>query len=371
MQDFFLNHPNNKITPTISTEILTNSSSMIFHSNLKDYNCPPLVSLKSLAKELNINNLFVKDESERFGLNAFKVLGASYAVNHLLNNESNITTFCTATDGNHGRAVAWSARKENKKCIVYVPENTTNLRMNAISKEGAEVYKLKMNYEKTCDYAKKMSLENNWTLIQDTSWDNYEEIPSLIMSGYLTHFHELENQMELNYNSKIDIIFLQCGVGSWPAACIWYFLNKYRADRPKIVIVEPIESAGVFESFNLGYRSSPNGSYKTIMAGLNCGIPSKNGWNIIKNACDASIRISDDYVIEATNKYYYPSHDDIRIISGESGAAGLAGLLKVISDSTFDSLRKHINLNSSSNVLLFNTEGATDINNFNKIIKLN
>lgn len=371
MKDFFLNHPNNKIIPTISTEILANSSSMKFHTNLEDYNCPPLVSLKSLAKELKINNLFVKDESERFGLNAFKVLGASYAVNYLLNHESNITTFCTATDGNHGRAVAWSARKENKKCIVYVPENTTNLRMNAISKEGAEVYKLKMNYEKTCDYAKKMSLENNWTLIQDTSWENYEEIPSLIMSGYLTHFHELENQMELNYNSKIDIIFLQCGVGSWPASCVWYFLNKYKADKPKIVFVEPVESAGIFESLNLGYRSSPNGNYKTIMAGLNCGIPSKNGWDIIKNGCDASIIISDNYVIKAMNKYYYPKDNDVRIISGESGAAGLAGLLKVISDSTFDRLRKHINLNSSSNVLLFNTEGATDINDFNKIIKLN
>ena len=370
MKDFFLNHPNNKITPTISTKILENSSSMKFHINLEDYNCPPLVSLKSLAKELKINNLFVKDESERFGLNAFKVLGASYAVYQLLNTESDITTFCTATDGNHGRAVAWSASKENKKCVVYVPEDTTKLRMNAISKEGAEVYKLEMNYEKTCDYAKKMSLENNWTLIQDTSWDNYEEIPSLIMSGYLTHFHELENQMGLNYNCKIDIIFLQCGVGSWPASCIWYFLNKYKGDRPKIVIVEPLESAGIFESFNLGYRSSPNGNYKTIMAGLNCGIPSKNGWDIIKNGCDASIRISDDYVIKASRKYYYPNDRDKRIISGESGAAGLAGLLKIISDPTFDKLREHINFSSKSNILLFNTEGATDMHDFNQIIKL-
>ena len=139
MQDFFLNHPNNKITPTISTEILTNSSSMIFHSNLKDYNCPPLVSLKSLAKELNINNLFVKDESERFGLNAFKVLGASYAVNHLLNNESNITTFCTATDGNHGKALAWSSMMYNRKCVVYVPRNTSKLRIKGISSYGAKV----------------------------------------------------------------------------------------------------------------------------------------------------------------------------------------------------------------------------------------
>jgi diaminopropionate ammonia-lyase len=371
LQDFFLNHPNNKIIPSISTEVLANSNSMNFHTNLKDYNCTPFISLKSLAKELKINNLFVKDESQRFGLNAFKVLGASYAVYELLNTDSDITTFCTATDGNHGRAVAWSARKENIKCVVYVPEGTTNLRINAISKEGAEVYKLKMNYEKTCDYAEKMSLKNNWTLIQDTSWDNYEEIPALIMSGYLTHFHELENQMKLNFNSKIDIVFLQCGVGSWPASCIWYFLNKYRSDRPKIVIVEPQESAGVFESFNLDYRSSPNGNYKTIMAGLNCGIPSKNGWDLIKNGCDASIIISDDYAIKAMNKYYYPSDNDVRIISGESGAAGLAGLLKVISDSTFDRLRKHINLNTSSNVLLFNTEGATDINDFNKIIKLN
>ena len=145
MQDFFLNLPNNKITPTISTEILANSSSMKFHTNLKNYNCAPLVSLKSLANELKINNLFVKDESQRFGLNAFKVLGASYAVYHLLNTDSDITTFCTATDGNHGRAVAWSARKENIKCVVYVPEGTTNLRINAISKRS--INKKELNIE--------------------------------------------------------------------------------------------------------------------------------------------------------------------------------------------------------------------------------
>ena len=369
MQDYFLNYPNNKINSNKTSDILENSESLNFHKSLDNYNSSPLVNLKSLSKKLNINNLFVKDESNRFGLNAFKVLGASYAIHHILKDEPNISVFCTATDGNHGKAVAWATKKYNKKCIVYVPRNTTGLRIKAISKAGAKVYKLNMNYEETCNYARLMSSENNWKLVQDTSWDNYEYIPSLIMSGYLTHFAEIEHQLDLNYKTKIDIIFLQCGVGSWAASCIWYFLNKYKVNRPKIVTVEPTQSAGVFESFKKGARITPKGNFKTIMAGLNCGIPSKNAWNIIKSGCDASIKISDDYVIKATRQYYYPKESDNRIISGESGSAGLAGLLKCLTNTGFNKLRDHINLNENSNVLLFNTEGATDINDFNKIIK--
>ena len=369
MRDYFLNYPDNKINPNKTSNVLENSESLNFHKSLDNYNISPLINLKSLSKKLNINNLFVKDESNRFGLNAFKVLGASYAIYHILKDEPNIPVFCTATDGNHGKAVAWATKRYNKKCIVYVPRNTTDLRIKAISKAGAKVYKLDMNYEDTCDYAREISLKNNWKLIQDTSWDGYEYIPSLIMSGYLTHFNELESQLVLNYKNKIDIIFLQCGVGSWAASCIWYFLNKHKVNRPKIVIVEPTESAGIFESFEKGARITPKGNFNTIMAGLNCGIPSKNAWDIIKSGCDASIIISDDYVIKATREYYYPRDNDQRIISGESGAAGLGGLLKSIYDSAFDKLRKHINLNPKSNVLLFNTEGATDINDFNEIIK--
>ena len=370
MQDYFLNYPNNKINSNKTSDILENSGSLNFHKSLDNYNSSPLVNLKSLSKKLKINNLFVKDESNRFGLNAFKVLGASYAIYHILKDEPNISVFCSATDGNHGRALAWSANNQNKKCVVYVPENTTDLRIDAIINEGAEVYKLQMNYEKTCDYAKEMSQKHGWTLVQDTSWDNYEEIPSLIMSGYLTHFIEIENQLQSIYNSEIDIIFLQCGVGSWAASCIWYFLNNYTGKTPKIVLVEPVESAGVFESFEKGARISPKGNFNTIMAGLNCGIPSKNAWDIIKSGCDASIIISDDYVIKATREYYYPRDNDQRIISGESGAAGLAGLLRCISDPDLNKLREHINLNSKSNILLFNTEGATDINDFNQIINV-
>ena len=369
MQDYFLNYPNNKINSNKTSNILENSESLNFHKSLDNYNSSPLVNLKSLSKKLKINNLFVKDESDRFGLNAFKVLGASYAIHHILKDEPNISVFCTATDGNHGKAVAWAAVKNNKKCIVYVPRNTTDLRIKAISEAGSEVYKLDKNYEDTCNYAKVMSLENNWKLVQDTSWDDYEYTPSLIMSGYLTHFAEIEYQLDVNYKSKIDIIFLQCGVGSWAASCIWYFLNKYKVKRPKFVIVEPTESAGVFESFEKGARITPKGNFKTIMAGLNCGIPSKNAWDIIKRGCDASIKISDDYVIKATKQYYYPEEGDNRITSGESGSAGLAGLLKCLTDPNFNKLKDHINLSENSNVLLFNTEGATDVNDFNEIIK--
>ena len=350
MRDYFLNYPDNKINPNKTSNVLENSESLNFHKSLDNYNISPLINLKSLSKKLNINNLFVKDESNRFGLNAFKVLGASYAIYHILKDEPNIPVFCTATDGNHGRALAWSAEKYNKKCVVFVPKSTSDLRIDAISKHGATVKKLDLNYENTCKYAFDISKKMNWELVQDTSWNNYELIPAYIMSGYLTHLKEIEIPSKTDLQSKFDVIFLQCGVGSWASSGIWYYLNNYKGVRPKIVLVEPEEACGVFESFENGKRISPNTSFNTIMAGLNCGIPSKNAWEIIKNGCDAVIKISDSDVRTAMRQFYYPLGNDSQIISGESGAAGLAGLLKVISDSTFDRLRKHINLNSSSNV---------------------
>ena len=369
MKDFFLNHPSNKFDQNSTNQILKESKSILFHKSFDEYEKSPLIKLSALAKDLNIKSIYVKDESSRFGLNAFKVLGASYAVSQILKKNPNVSVFCTATDGNHGRALAWSAEKYNKKCVVFVPKDTSELRIKAILNHGAKVEMLDLNYEQTCKYAYNISLKMNWELVQDASWNNYKIIPAYIMSGYLSHFIEMENQINSSKKPDFDILFLQCGVGSWAASGIWYYLNRYRSYRPKIVLVEPAESCGVFDSFVKGERTSPSGNLKTIMAGLNCGIPSKSAWNIIKNGCDGVIKISDNQVKASMRLFYHSKIGDSKIISGESGAAGLAGLVKCLNDSKLEDLNKYIGLNKNSRVLLFNTEGDTDRDSFSKIVK--
>ena len=369
MDNYILNYPNNKLIKNQTSSILSNSDSLKFHQSLKGYNKSQLHELPELSKVLNISNLLVKDESSRFGLNAFKALGASYAVSQILKKKPNVSAFCTATDGNHGRALAWSAELYKKKCIVFVPKYTSDLRIVAISNHGAKVEKLNLNYEDTCKHALEMSLKMNWELVQDASWINYELIPAYIMSGYLTHLSEMEDTINRLNKPNFDIVFLQCGVGSWAASCIWYYLNRYQKNRPKIILVEPVESSGVFESFKKGKRVSPKGSLKTIMTGLNCGIPSKSAWNIIKNGCDGIIKITDNEVMSAMRIFYNPFQNDHQITSGESGAAGLAGLIKCLKDNKAEDLNKHIGLNKNSRVLVFNTEGDTDTNSFKETIK--
>ena len=320
---------------------------------------------------MSVGKIYVKDESKRFNLNAFKGLGASYAVHKALGLYPNISVFCTATDGNHGRAVAWSATKHNKKSVIYVPKQTTEARIKAIASHGSEVIQLDLNYQDTCQYASDISKKMNWTLIQDTSWEKYEEIPAYIMSGYLTHLREMEDSINSLNHPGIDIIFLQCGVGSWPATCIWYYINRYVKKKPKIVLVEPDESSGVLQSLLSNKRVTPKGNLNTIMAGLNCGIPSMSGWEIIINGCDAAISISDEYTKRAIRALYFPIKGDVRIISGESGAAGLGGLIKCLEVNKFNVLRKHIGLNSKSKILFINTEGNTDPESFNSIISSN
>ena len=368
MIDFYLNNPDNKLRNNLTNTILLKNDSLDYHKSLEGYLPTTLYKLNNLSSRLNIEELYVKDESKRFGLNAFKALGASYAIYKQLIIDPSISTFCTATDGNHGRAVAWSANRNNKKSIIYVPKQTTSDRIKAIAGHGAEVIQLDLDYEETCKYALEMSNKMNWKLLQDASWDGYEEIPAYIMSGYLTHFIEMEDSINSINIPNIDIVFLQAGVGSWAASCIWYYLNRYKLNKPKIVLVEPENSSGILQSLLSNKRITPTGNFDTIMAGLNCGIPSKSGWNIIKNGCDAALTISDEYAKKSMRSLFYPINDDKKIISGESGAAGLGGLFKLIEEEKNEQFREHIGLNSNSRVLVFSTEGDTDKKNFNSII---
>ena len=370
MNDFFINSPSNVITPNLTSGILSKSNAIEYHKSLSFYKPTPLVSLPNLAAKYNVGNIFIKDEAPRFGLNAFKGLGASYAIHKIIEQNPNIETFCTATDGNHGRAIAWAAKIAGKKAVIFVPKDTTKSRIKAIEGEGAKVFKIDKDYDETCVFAKEISIKEGWQLVQDAAWENYEEIPAQLMAGYLTHFQELEDTLHSLPLPKIDIVFLQAGVGSWPASAIWYYLNRYGSNRPKIVIVEPYEADGILSSFTAGKRVSPNCTFKTIMAGLNCGIPSLSAWDIIKNGADVSIKVKDKFAELAIQELYYPIADDERIIAGESGVGGLAGFIKVMTTENMKNVREDLGISSKSKILFYNTEGATDLENFNKIISL-
>ena len=369
MIEYHINNPNNEIPISLTTEILEKSNPLPYHQSLPNYEPTPLVNLPHLANHYGIANIYVKNEAFRFGLNAFKGLGASYAIHKLLGKQSDISTFCTATDGNHGRAVAWAAHLAGKKSVVFVPRDTTQNRIMAIEKEGAKVLKIEGNYDETCAHAEEESLKNGWTLVQDTAWEGYEEIPAQIMAGYLTHFQELENSLHILPKPKVDIVFLQAGVGSWAGAAIWYYLNRYGKNRPKIVVVEPYEAAGIFASFNAQKRVMPDGSFETIMAGLNCGIPSLSAWEIIKNGTDVSLKIEDRYAEQAIRELYYPIKNDESIIAGESGVGGLAGFMALMTDANSKNIKETLEITEKTSILFYSTEGATDIDGFNRIIK--
>mgnify|MGYP000252349109 FL=1 len=370
-EKYYKNTPNNIINKDLTTSILQKHDATAFHTSLTKYKPTPLVKLTNLSKKYNVGNIYIKDESQRFGLNAFKILGASYAIHQSLEKTPDIETFCTATDGNHGKAVAWSAKKFGKKSIVFVPKDTTAIRIDAIEKEGAKVVQINGNYDKACQKAKNEAKDNNWNLIQDTAWKGYMETPALIMSGYLTLFKELEENLHTSLEPNIDIVFLQAGVGSMAAAGIYYYLNKYATKRPKIIIVESEEADGILLSFQKNKISTSKGNSNTIMAGLNCETPSLGAWELLKNGTDYSIKINDYYAKQAMRELYFPIDSDKRIISGESGSAGFAGFLTLMIEDEFKVIKDALEISKNTKILCINTEGNTDAKVFNEIINNN
>ncbi len=367
-QDYLILEPDNGLVDSEITRLLKSSDSIGFHTTLKDYNPSPIHRLSKLAEELGVRTIFLKDESTRFGLKAFKGLGTSYAVNQILQSKHSISTFCTATDGNHGKALAWSARLAGKKAVIVVPAHTTPARIMAIEAKDAEVIRFEGNYDDACKYAEKLSEQDGWKLVQDVAWDGYENIPAYIMAGYLSMFKELENNLHLPDEPLIDVVLLQAGVGSFASSAVWYYLNRYGNKKPKIVIIEPTEADGIFESFKHNQLKSSLGKQETIMAGLNCGLPSSIAWPVLKAGTDAVIRIEDQYSELAMRKLYYNKASDPQVISGESGAAGLAGLLAILQEEKFNPLMDHLGISHHSRILLFNTEGDTDPISFKKIV---
>ncbi|QRN85080.1 diaminopropionate ammonia-lyase [Clostridia bacterium] len=362
-----------------------------FHMSFDNYEATPLVSLENLSKALGLKSILVKDESSRFGLNAFKVLGGTYAITQLIcqklgvdvseidfdyikseaKNEIGDVPFVTATDGNHGRGISWAASQLGQKAIVYLPKNSAKRRVEAIRETGAEAIVTDLNYDDTVLKAQQKAEEIGGYLIQDTAWEGYTDIPRWIMQGYTTMAAEVVDQMALKGIRKPTHVFLQAGVGGMAGAIAGYFVNIYgKENAPKIIIVEPDEAACIFESAkaNDGKPHIVEGDLKTIMVGLACGVPSPMAWEILRDFSDLFVTCDDTIAARGVRVLANPLGNDQKIVSGESGAVGIGLLSLMMRNEEFATIREELDLNESSEVLFFNTEGDTDPVNYGEIL---
>jgi len=357
------------------------------HRSIPEYSSTSLVELPNLAKEFDIGSIYVKDESQRFGLKAFKALGSTYAVYRLIKElitsgkisptsfysggvslHEGEYTFTTATDGNHGRGVAWTARLLKQSAVIYMPENTAPARIENIRSEGAEVIVVSGDYDAAVEQCRHDAEKYGRMLISDTSWSVYERIPRWIQYGYLTLFDEIASS--LGTQVQPDVVIVPGGVGALAASAAIYYRGIERNERVKLVCVEPEDAACLLESAatSTGSPVTASGDVNSIMAGLNCGTPSLISWPIIKSAYDYFIAIEDRHSELAMRTLYHSSGDDPRIISGESGAASMAALLTIINDESLSVARDSLGLDENTRLLILNTEGDTDPENFRRIV---
>ncbi len=360
-----------------------------FHATLAEYAPTPLHPLHSLASALGVNNIYVKDESHRFGLNAFKALGASYAIGNILSkylhipllqvmqqgSANNTTTqksitFATATDGNHGKAIAWAAAKCHQKAVVYMPSGSDIARAEAIRAMGATCIITDVNYDETVRMVQLLAQQNNWVVVQDTAWEGYEEVPIHIMQGYTTLALEAQEQLvQLNAPYPTHV-FLQAGVGSFAAAIIAFFASQTHKPLPYFIIVEPHAANCYYQSFIAadGTAHKVTGSLNTLMAGLACGEPSSISWPIISHYAKACASCHDTITALGMRVLASPIAPDAAIISGESGAAPLGALYHILTSPHATHYKQQMGLTSTSNILVISTEGNTSPNTYTDIV---
>ncbi|MBP2026464.1 diaminopropionate ammonia-lyase [Acetoanaerobium pronyense] len=383
------NNHNKTSTAFLDKEIIDKIRT--FHKGFSQYEITPLQSLDELAKKLEVKNIWIKDESYRFNLNAFKVLGGSYAIGKYLAEKlgldiSEITfdklkseetktilgdiTFVTATDGNHGRGIAWAARELGQKSVVYMPKGSSQIRLENIRKEGADASITDLNYDDSVRLASKYADENNGVLVQDSSWEGYEEIPTWIIQGYATLIDEAMDQIIEKGEDMPTHVFLQAGVGSFAASILGYLEARFKENRPITIMVEPSEAACIYKSAleNDGNPHAVTGDMPTIMAGLACGEPSTVGWGILRDYANAYISCPDYVAAKGMRILGNPLGNDPRVISGESGAVGLGILSLIKEQEDLQELANKLKLDKNSNILLINTEGDTDPDGYRRIV---
>ena len=355
-----------------------------FHRSFPMYAPTPLAKLSATADALGLGSVYVKDESWRFGLNAFKVLGGSFAIGNYMAKKlgrpadySLLTapetkealgdlTFVTATDGNHGRGVAWAAREFGCRSVVYMPKGSARERLDNIRAEGAEASITELNYDDAVRLANAHAESYGWVMVQDTAWDGYEDIPTWIMQGYTTMGLEAYEQIP----EKPTHIFLQAGVGSMAGAIAGLFASLYGEDRPIITIVEPNKADCIYRTAeaNDGRRHFVTGDMDTIMAGLACGEPCSIGWQVLADYADHFISCPDYVAARGMRILGNPAGNDDRVISGESGAAAFGCVAEIMTNPALAHLKEELKLDKTSRVLFFSTEGDTDKENYRKIV---
>lgn len=363
-----------------------------FHESFPQYKPTPLQNLSHLAAYLGLKDMFVKDESYRFGLNAFKVLGGSYAIGRFVADKTGMdiseltyekltsddlkdkfgqAVFFTATDGNHGRGVAWAANKLGQRAVVYMPKGSSKTRLENILKENAEASIKDLNYDECVRLAAgEAEKTKNGVIVQDTAWEGYEDIPSWIMQGYGTMALEASEQLEAAGVARPTHIFVQAGVGSLAGAVQGFFANMFPDNCPTTVIVEANQADCLYKSAAAG-DGKPHAVYgdmQTIMAGLACGEPNTISWEILKNNSAFFVSCPDWVSARGMRILAAPLPGDPQVISGESGAVSAGLIDTIMTDEQYADLKEAIGLDENSVVLMFSTEGDTDPERYRQIV---
>lgn len=338
-----------------------------FHRLLPGYEPTPYLELPALAADLGVGQIHLKDESHRFGLNAFKALGACWAIHRLRTEGRPLTTLATATDGNHGRAVAWTARQLGLQARIFMTSHSAPARIEAIRGEGAEVVLVDGTYDDAVRTCAERSATMGWQVVADVGYGDYLEIPAWITDGYATLLEEAAEQRTENGLPEPDVVVVQAGVGGLAAAVVNHV--RVRAVQPAIVVVEPVDADPLLESARSpGAVPTPStGRQRSLMAGLNCGTVSLAAWPILRGGVDLFLTIEDRHAMEAMRRLARPPGADPEIVAGESGAAGLAGLIALLDEVELRQAREAIGLGPASIVMLINTEGATDPDSWQRI----
>ncbi|MGN0193885.1 MAG: diaminopropionate ammonia-lyase [Pseudoramibacter sp.] len=355
-----------------------------YHQTIPGYVPTPLVDLKHLADHYGVAKLCVKDESKRFGLNAFKSLGGSYCIANVIAEKAgrelaDLTfaevkklaedlkdlTFVTATDGNHGRGIAWTAKTLGVKAKVFMPKGSAAERLNNIKALGADAEITPWNYDDTVRHAAKTAEENHWPLVQDTAWPGYEKIPGWIMQGYLTMAKEAFDA----FDGTPTHLFLQAGVGSMAGAVAAFASDYYGEKKPVIIVVEPDQADCIYRTAAAddGKRHAVTGDMHSIMAGLCCGEPCTLGWEELDAHAEGYVSMPDAVAAKGMRTLGAPLPGDPRIISGESGASTTGFVCELLENPELSPMREALHIDSNARILCISTEGDTDRENYRNI----
>ena len=358
----FINNENfefdrSKILKILNSDLLEDAYKTI--SKWQKYQPTPLESLNKLSKELELKNIFYKDESKRFGLKSFKALGGAYAVEKITKGKKDVIV-STATAGNHGKSVAWGAKNLGLNCKIFISENVSETRAEEMRNLNAEVIRVKGNYEDSLNFCKEESKKNNWEIIQDVAWPNYELVPKLTMAGYSTMIKEISVQT----NEYITHIFLQAGVGGMAAGLVDGVANYFKKV-PKIIIVEPENANCVMQSIENNTPTSVDIKKESIMGGMSCGEVSLVPWQILKNSVNNCISVSDKFISQTVAMLADKVLSDISIEGGECSTPGITSL---ISCCNTEETKSTLEINGNSNILLIGCEGSADIDLYQKLL---